>query len=114
MPSDCTVLTVTSEEYEVFYRNEKLLTDVLSDDVLQNVIYPNRERLRAASSGFRLDDLLTAMLEYAPHPLGRRYFALALHVAHRRGEDGVIDAAKAWVDNLFYPSVFVYLSLYGY
>jgi hypothetical protein len=108
----CTVLTVTSENFDGFYHNESFHTGVLSRDVLCNVIHPNRARLLAASSEYRLDDLLTAMLEHAPHPLGRRYVALALHVVHRRGEDGVVNAAKAWLDNLFLPSPFVYLSLY--
>ncbi|KAH8995217.1 hypothetical protein EDB86DRAFT_1182462 [Lactarius hatsudake] len=40
------------------------------------------------------------MLEHAPHPLGRRYVAVSLHVAR---EDGVVDAAKAWLDNLLLP-----------
>jgi hypothetical protein len=55
--------------YEDFYRNEKLLTEELSNDVLHNVIRPNRAKLRA----FRLDDLLvvSGMLEHVPHPLGR-------------------------------------------
>jgi hypothetical protein len=49
------------------------------------------------------------MLEHAPHPLGRRYVAVSLHVAHQNGEDEVVNAAKAWLDNLFLPSSFVYL-----
>jgi hypothetical protein len=112
--STCTVLTCTSEEYEDFYRNENLLTGVLSDDVLRNVIRPNSARLRAVDSRCRLDVLLTAMLEHAPHPLGRRYVAVTLHVAHQKGEDGVVDAAKAWLDDLLLPSPIVYLSLYVY
>ena len=105
-----TILTCTSEEYDDFFNNEKLQTEPLSDDVLRNVICQNSAKLRAADRRYRLDDLLSAMLEHAPHPLGRRYVAVSLHVAHRKGEDGVVNAAKAWLDNLFLPSPFVKLS----
>ena len=49
------------------------------------------------------------MLKHAPHPLGRRYVAICLHIAHQKGEDGVVNAAKAWLDNLLLPSLLVYL-----
>jgi hypothetical protein len=109
-----TVLTVTSDDYEDFYRNENFRTEVLADDALRNVIRPNCARLRAADGRYRLDDLLTGMLEHAPHPLGQRYVALSLLVAHQEGEDGVVDAAKTWLDGLLLPSVFVYLYLFVY
>jgi hypothetical protein len=112
--STCTVLTVTSEDYENLYYNENFRTEVLSDDALRNIISPNRARLRAADSRCRLDDLLIALLEHAPHPLGQRYIALSLHVAHQEGIDGVIDAAKAWLDGMLLPSVFIYLSPFVY
>jgi hypothetical protein len=54
------------------------------------------------------------MLEHAPHPLGQRYVALSLLVAHQEGEDGVVDAAKAWLDGLLLPSVFLYFYLFVY
>ncbi|KAH9026718.1 hypothetical protein EDB83DRAFT_1926692 [Lactarius deliciosus] len=98
--STCTVLTCTSQEFQSFYDNESLLTDDLSDDALRNIIGPNRTRLREAETRYRLDDLLSAMLEHAPHPLGRRYVAVSLHVAR---EDGVVNAAKSWMDNLLLP-----------
>ena len=68
--SICTVLTRASEEYEDFFAKEELLTEVLSDDALHNIICPNSERLRVADGRYRLDDLLYAMLKHAPHPLG--------------------------------------------
>ena len=101
--SICTVLTRASEEYEDFFANEELLTEVLSDDALHNIIRPNSERLRAADGRYRLDDLLYAMLKHAPHPLGQRYVAICLHIAHQKSEDGVVNAAKAWLDNLLLP-----------
>ncbi len=105
----------TSEEFRNLYDNERLLTGVLSDDALRNIIGPNSARLRAADPRYRLDDLLSAMLEHAPHPLGQRYVAVSLHVAHQKGEDGVVNAAKAWLDYLLLPSPFLYdLYLYVY
>jgi hypothetical protein len=110
--SICTVLTCASEEYEDLFAKEGLLTEVVSGDALHNIIRPNSERLRAADGRYRLDDLLYAMLKHAPHPLGRRYVAICLHIAHQKGEDGVVNAAKAWLDNLLLPSPLVYLSIY--
>ncbi|KAH9035620.1 hypothetical protein EDB85DRAFT_1943256 [Lactarius pseudohatsudake] len=53
---------------------------------------------------YRLDDLLSAMLLHAPNSLGQRYVAICLHIAHEKGEDGVVtNAAKAWLDNLLLP-----------
>ncbi|KAH9170892.1 hypothetical protein EDB89DRAFT_1218022 [Lactarius sanguifluus] len=98
--STCTVPTCTSQEFQHLYDNESLLTDDLSDDALRSIIGPNRTRLREAETRYRLDDLLSAMLEHAPHPLGRRYVAVSLHIAR---EDGVVNAAKAWLNNLLLP-----------
>ena len=97
----------TSEEYNNLYCDENLLTDVLSEHVMHNIINPNRAMLRAADNRYCLDNLLYAMLEDAPHPLGQRYVAVTLHIAHQQGEDCVVDAAKAWMDNLFLPSLFI-------
>ncbi|KAH8993395.1 hypothetical protein EDB92DRAFT_398703 [Lactarius akahatsu] len=98
--STCAVLACPSQEFQHLYDNERLLTGDLSDEALRSIIGPNRTRLREAETRCRLDDLLSAMLEHAPHPLGRRYVAVSLHVAR---EDGVVDAAKAWLDNLLLP-----------
>jgi len=110
--STCTVLTCTSEGFQDLYNNDRLRTEVLSDDALCNIIRPNSARLRAADPRCRLDDLLSAMLKHAPHLLGQRYVAVYLHVAHQKGEDGVVNAAKAWLDYLLLPSSFVRLSIY--
>ena len=109
--SICTVLTCASEEYKVFFANENSLTEGLSHDALNTIIRPNREKLRAADSRYRLDDLLDAMLKYMPHPKGRRYVAVCLHVSHQKGE-GVVNAAKVRLDNLLLPSPFFRCSLY--
>lgn len=105
MESICTVLTCLCEEYNSWYHNEKLLTEVLSHDAQHSVITPNTTRLRAASNQYRLDHLLLAMLNHAPHASGTRYVAICLHIANQKGEDGVVNAAKAWFDNLFFPSL---------
>ena len=104
--SICTILTCASEEYKVLFANENFLTEELSNDTLDSIIRPNREKLRAADGRYRLDDLLHAMLTHAPHPSGRRYVAVCLHIAHQKGEEGVINAAKTWLDNLLLPSPF--------
>lgn len=109
-----TVLTCAFEEYEHFFASEGLLTEAHSDGVLHNIICPNSERLGAADGRYRLDDLLYAMLKHAQHPSERLYVAICLHIAHQMGEDGAINAAKAWLDNLLLPSLLVYLSLYFY
>lgn len=112
--STYTLPTFTSKEFKDIYDNESLLTEVLSDEALHNIIGPNSARLREADRRCRLDDLLSAMLKHAPHPSGRRYVAVCLHIAHQKGGDEVVNAAKAWLDNLLLPSPFVYLSLYVY
>jgi hypothetical protein len=105
------VLTGASEEFKDFYDDEQLVTEVLVHEALDNIIGPNKERLREADNRYRLDDLLSAMLLHAPNPLGQRYVAICLHIAHRKGEDGIVNAAKVWLDNLFLPSPSLFLSL---
>jgi hypothetical protein len=107
-------LTCTSEEFKNLYDNETLRTEGLVEDVLRNVIRPNSARLREADRRYCLDDLLSAMLTDAPHPLGQRYVAVCLRIAHQQGKDGVVNAARAWLDNLFLPSPFIYPFLYIY
>ena len=99
--SICTVLTCASEEYKVLFAKESFLTE---DDTLDSIIRPNRAKLRAADGRYRLDDLLHAMWKHAPHPSGRRYVAVCLHISRQKGADGVVNAAKAWLDNLLLPS----------
>ncbi|KAJ7121020.1 hypothetical protein C8R44DRAFT_853342 [Mycena epipterygia] len=96
--STCTVLTCTSDEFWDFFGNDKLSTIELVQDSLRNVIHPNRERLRQSDARYRLDNLLDGMLQQAPHPSGQRYAAVALHIAHEKGIDTVINVAKAWTE----------------
>jgi lipopolysaccharide biosynthesis protein len=98
------VLTCTSEKFQVFYENDNLNTGALVQDALKNIIGPNTEKLREADKRYRLHDLLSAMLLHAPKPLGQRYVAVCLHIVHQQGEDGVVNAAKVWLDHLFLPS----------
>jgi hypothetical protein len=112
-PSDSTgTLTVTSETFNAFYHNDSFSTKGLSEDVLSNIIRLHSAKIQAADNRYRLDDLLSALLKYAPHPLGRRYIALSLLAAHQEGEDGLVRAARAWLDGLLLPSVFVDLYLF--
>jgi hypothetical protein len=64
------IVTCISQEFQNFYHNEGLLTEALSDDVLRNVIHPNKTRLRAR------------------HAAEKRYVAFCLRIAHQKGEDG--------------------------
>ncbi|KAF8906930.1 hypothetical protein CPB85DRAFT_1312925 [Mucidula mucida] len=74
--STCTILTCTSEEFQDMYNDANL-----DDDVLLNII-----RTHASSR---------------PTRAGRRYVAVALHIAHRKGADAVVGVARAWMDHLF-------------
>jgi hypothetical protein len=98
------ILTCASEEFKGFYNNERLDTGVIVREALDDIIGPNRVRLRDADNRYRFHDLLSAMLVHAPHPLGQRYVAVCLHIAHKKGEDGIVNAAKVWLDNIFLPS----------
>jgi hypothetical protein len=101
--STCTILSCTSDKFFEFYNNYS--TSILSEDAAK-IIDKNRQRLQAADKRYRLDYFLSAMLEHAPHPPGKRYVSVALHIAQEKGEDTVVDVAKAWMDNLFLPSKF--------
>jgi len=102
--STCTILSCTSDQFWEFYTNYS--TCILSEDAAK-IIDKNRQHLQAADKRYRLDDLLSAMLEHAPHPLGQRYVAVALHIAHEKGVETVVDVAKAWMDYLLLPSKFL-------
>lgn len=104
-----TVLTCTSDEFNDFYDNTRLSNEALVQEALDDIIDPNMTRLRDADKRYRLHDLLSAMLLHAPTPLGQRYVAVCLHIAHQKGEDGIVNAAKAWLDNLFFPSLSIFL-----
>ncbi|KAH9020419.1 hypothetical protein EDB84DRAFT_567649 [Lactarius hengduanensis] len=110
LESICSVLTIASDEFDVVYENETIPTDVLIDEA-RNIIGKNRARLREAEHRYRLDDLLSAMLLHAPNSLGQRYVAICLHIAHEKGEDGVVNAAKAWSDNLLLPMLAIYKAM---
>lgn len=99
--------TYFSEGLQIFgCGNVRVPIQALCDDVLLDTIRPNRARLRAADPRCRLDVMVSAMLEHAPHPSGQRYVAFCLLGARQRGEDAVVHVAKAWLDNLFLPSLF--------
>ena len=109
-----TVLTCTSEEFWDVYDDANIETGTLVQDALDHIIGPNIEKLRAADKRYRLDGLLSAMLLHAPEPSGQRYVAICLHIAHGKGEDGIVSAAKAWLDYLFLPSPSSFLSSLQY
>ncbi|KAF7982959.1 hypothetical protein HWV62_24536 [Athelia sp. TMB] len=81
--STCTVFSCTSNEFCDVYEDSTVSTSVLSEDTLASIA-GNRELLRSAEQRYRLGDLLSGMLDYAPNPLGKRYVAVALHVASKK------------------------------
>lgn len=107
--STCEVLTCTLDEFWDLFDKANLATNTPTADVLAKVMKQNRERLPAANSLYRLDDLLSATLHHAPHPLGQRYVVVALHIANRKGV--VIAIAESWMKQMFLPSQFLSLSL---
>ena len=77
--------TYFSEGLQIFGCGDvRVPIQALCDDVLLDTIRPNRARLRAADPRCRLDIMVSAMLEHAPHPLGQRYVALCLLGTHQR------------------------------
>ncbi|KAF8870627.1 hypothetical protein BD779DRAFT_1579271, partial [Infundibulicybe gibba] len=84
----------TSAEFSSIYNNNDLSTDILSDKALTTIVRPNSEFPRAADPRYRLDDFLAALLTHAPHQLGKRYIAVALHVAHDKGVTAVANVAQ--------------------
>ncbi|TFK65856.1 hypothetical protein BDN72DRAFT_900316 [Pluteus cervinus] len=105
--STCAILGCTTKEFYAVYESEapEFDTDTLSQQILTNVIPVRRTCLNAANSEYSLEKLLTAMLEYAPHTLGRRYVAVTLYIANSKGQDVVIDVVRAWVENIFLPII---------
>ncbi|TFK67663.1 hypothetical protein BDN72DRAFT_898760 [Pluteus cervinus] len=101
--STCLILSCTVEEFRDIYESEapECTTETFCEDVLTNVIPLHHTALRAVHKQYRLDELLFAMLQFAPHTLGKRYVAVALHIANGKGGDVVLDIAKAWMQNLF-------------
>ncbi|KAK7457200.1 hypothetical protein VKT23_010498 [Stygiomarasmius scandens] len=95
-------LRCNSEAYFHIFNDDRLHTDVLSAGA-QDFIAEHKEHLRAANEQYLLDKLLLAMLEHAPHPDGKRYIAVAVNIAHRKGPEALVDVAKAWMEFLFLP-----------
>ena len=101
--SICSVLTCRSADYEDWFENTDVSTDDLVADA-QAIVAQHRGSLHDAEKNYYLDRLLSGMLEHAPDGLGKRYVAIALHIAKGKGEAGVIDVGKAWLEHLFLPS----------
>jgi len=99
------ILSCSLDEFSDFY-DGPYATNILIEDA-KEVISHNRALLRQASEDrYLLDELLLGMLDHAPDPSGQRYVATVLHIANKKGIVAVTDAAKAWLDYLFFPSQF--------
>ncbi|KAF9531568.1 hypothetical protein CPB83DRAFT_833263 [Crepidotus variabilis] len=108
LESTCSVLSCTSKDFFDFFDGD-LNTDILANDAINKIINPTKQRLIDAviipntTPRYDLYKLLTAMITHAPDPLGKRYVAVALHIAHQKGADDVVGIAKAWLEHLFLP-----------
>ena len=103
------VLSCTHAEYAYWFHGS-MDTDTLCHNAHRS-IEAHRQALRDASQNYRLDDLLTGMLNYAISNTGRRYVAVVIHIAHTKGEEAVVNIAKAWMEHLFFPSQFNFTSV---
>ncbi|KAF9481634.1 hypothetical protein BDN70DRAFT_919709 [Pholiota conissans] len=101
----CAILSCSPTEFNTLFEDEgKISTDTLSDDVKQSAIAQNRGYLRREQPDhYHLDEFLRAMLDHAPHPLGKRYVAVALYIAQKKGAEAVVTLANAWMEHLFLP-----------
>lgn len=103
--SICTVLSCTPEQFFDLYNDNGMSTKILTEDALLTA--RDREKLKTASGNkYRLDKLLDEMLIQAPSESGKRYVAVALHIAHTKGGNAIVEVAQAWMDHLFLPSKF--------
>lgn len=98
---------MSSDDFLSYFENEAYDTAELVKEA-HGIIEKHRQRLQTkeGSRGRKLDKLLDAMLDHAPTPFGARYMAVALHVAATKEDGGhsVVEAAKAWLDQLLLPS----------
>ena len=79
-------------------------TDILVEEALVSIVENAtncRERLLYGSISPK--ELLRSMILEAPHPNGKRYIALALHVAARKGSEEVERLAKVLLDDFLLP-----------
>jgi len=100
-----TILSCSSNTFSEFY-DGPYATHLLVEDA-KRIVHRNRALLKEANQDrYLLDELLLGMLDHAPDPSGQRYVAVVLHIANTKGSDAVTEAAKAWLDYLFFPSPF--------
>ncbi len=100
------IQTLLSTQYkEISCWNDDL--DTLTDNA-KRIIEDNATALREVTKRYKLDILLSAMLDHAPHPQGRRYVAVVLRAASERGSKTVLDVAEAWIDCFFRGQLYMY------
>jgi hypothetical protein len=106
------ILSCSSDRFSEFY-NGPYATNVLVRDAKRIISRSHAALLQEANSQgrYRLDELLLGMLDHAPDPSGQRYVAVVLNVAVVKGVGAVVEAARAWLDYLFFPSQFLYTSV---
>jgi hypothetical protein len=87
--------------------------DVLTASA-KRIIHENATALRGATQRCHLDVFLSAMLDHAPHPQGRRYVAVVLRAASKQGSGAVVEVAEAWMDCFFQGQLLVKIRFYRF
>lgn len=93
---------------ELFDRNRNDNLDKLVN-AARTVVSENAQALKKASiiKGYRLDNLLFAMLDHAPHVNGKIYVATVLQIAKNKGPGVVVKVAEAWGYYIFLKCEFL-------
>ncbi|KAF9472842.1 hypothetical protein BDN70DRAFT_886520 [Pholiota conissans] len=78
-------------------------TDVLVEEALVSIVENAMYRERLLYGGISSKELLRNMLLEAPHPNGKRYIALTLHVVAQKGSEEVERLAKVLLDDFLLP-----------
>lgn len=97
-PADSIYALLSSGYQELINYNDDI--DALTASA-KRIICENMTVLREATKRCQLDVLLSAMLDHAPHPQGRRYVTTVLHAASEGDPKTVVEVAEAWIDFFF-------------
>ncbi len=104
-----TLLSYKSAEYrELVDRDDDI--DMLVG-IAKQIIQVHTVTLREDIKQQGLDNFLSAMLTYAPHPEGQRYVAVVLQIAHKHGPEAVVKVARTWRGLFFESQLSVYMKL---
>jgi hypothetical protein len=96
------VCFISNDQFPGFYHGQYRTDNLVKD--AKDIISQNQGPLGQDSSDrYRLDELLSGMLCRAP---GQQYVAVVLLIAIWKGTETVVEAARAWLEYLVFPSQF--------